>query len=84
MFGENHHMHWIAGRGNILSKNLKYIYFQVSQFFLGSVSRTSVSCDKNVWNNFFCIVLLSVWAQKVCLRFLISYFKLEPSWFLFK
>ena len=41
-------MHWIAGRGNILSKNLKYIYFQVSQFFLGSVSRTSVSCDKNV------------------------------------
>ena len=27
------------------------------------------------WNNFCCIALLFVWAQKVCFRFLKSYFK---------
>ena len=37
---------------------------------------------KKFWNNFWCIVFLFVWAQKVCLK---SYFKLEilivcPSW----
>ena len=42
-----------------------------------------VSCGKNIWNNFYCIVLLFVWAQRVCLRFLKSYFKLEPSGFFF-
>ena len=32
---------------------------------------------KKFWTNFSCIVLLSVGAQKACLRFLKSYFKLE-------
>ena len=32
---------------------------------------------KIFWNNPCCIVFLFAWAQKVCLRFLKSYFKLE-------
>ena len=32
---------------------------------------------KKFWDNFWWIVLLFVWAQKLCLRFLKSYFKLE-------
>ena len=32
---------------------------------------------KKFWNNFCCIVLLFVWARKVCLRFLKSCYKLE-------
>ena len=37
---------------------------------------------KTFWNNFRCIVLLFVWARKVCLRFLSSCFKLEIFIFL--
>ena len=28
MFAKNHHLHWIAGKTNILCKCLIYIYFQ--------------------------------------------------------
>ena len=37
---------------------------------------------KKIWNNFCCILLLFVWVQKVCLTFLISYFKSEILMFL--
>ena len=37
---------------------------------------------KKIWNSLCCIVLLFVWAQKLCLRFLKSYFKLEVLIFL--
>ena len=37
---------------------------------------------KKIWTNFCCIVLLHLWAQKECLRFLKSYFKLEILIFL--
>ena len=37
---------------------------------------------KKIWNSLCSIVLLFVWAQKLCLRFLKSYFKLEVLIFL--
>ena len=33
-FEKNYHLHWIAGKANILSKNLKYIYFQFWEWLL--------------------------------------------------
>ena len=44
--------------------------------------KAPASSGKKFWNNFCCIVLLFVWSQKVCLRFLKSYFKLEILIFL--
>ena len=35
------------------------------------------------WNNFYCIVLLFIWAQKACLRSLNFHFKLDILIFLF-
>ena len=37
---------------------------------------------KKFWTNFCCFVLLYLWAQKVCFRFLKPYFKLEVLIFL--
>ena len=44
--------------------------------------KAPASSGKKFWNNFCCIVLLFVWSQKVCLRFLKSFFKLEILIFL--
>ena len=86
MFPKNYYLQWIAGRANILSKYLIYIFFNFVGGFCGSFSilftETSASCDKNFWNKFCCIVLLFAWAQKAFLRFLKSYLKLEILIFL--
>ena len=45
--------------------------------FLCYIQKLQPRVVKKFWTNFCCIVLLYLWAQKVCLRFLKSYFKLE-------
>ena len=62
-----------------------YIFFQ-QRGFCSSYSmlflKAPASYGKKTWNNFCTIVLLFVRAQKKCLRFLKSYFKLEILIFL--
>ena len=61
----------------------KYFFFNFGRGFWGSFSIFfQLLAIKNFWNNFYCIVLLFVWAQKVCRRHLKSYFKLEVLIFL--
>ena len=50
--------------------------------FLCCFQKLQLLVVKKNWNNFCCITLLFVWAQKVCLRFLKSYFKLKILIFL--
>ena len=75
----------IADRANILSK---YIYvFSIlgvafAVLFLCYFQKLQLLLVKNFWTNFLCIVLLFVWAQNMCLRFLKYYFKLEVLIFL--
>ena len=74
-------LHWIADRENIICKYIAYIFFQfwvrLLRFLFYAISKSSSFLwQKNILNDFFCIVLLFVWAQKVCLRFLKSYFEL--------
>ena len=68
-FSKDYHLHWIPGRANILCENLKFIYFQFWCGFCNSFSmlflEAPASCGKKNWNNFYCIVLLFVWAQKL-------------------
>ena len=82
MLAKSYHLHWIAGRANILRKYLIYKYF--FNFGLGPCSSFSILFQKlqilvvtKFWNNFCCILLLFAWAKKVCLRFLKSNFRLE-------
>ena len=85
MFAKNYHLHWIAGRANILRQYIMYILWAWLLRFLSYViSKTSIQplVVKKNWTNFCCIVLLHLWAQKLCLRFLKSYFKLEILIFL--
>ena len=63
-----------------------YIYSILGMAFsapiLYYIQKLQLLVIKKFWNNFDCIVLLFVWAQKVCPRFLKSYFKLEMLIFL--
>ena len=87
---KNYHLHWIAVRANILFKYIIYIppppHFGCGfcSFFSTLFPKAQLLVVKKNWHSFCCIVLLLLWAQKVCLRFLKSYFKLEkyfcPSW----
>ena len=36
MFARNYHLHWIAGRANILSKHIIYMFFNFGHSFYGS------------------------------------------------
>ena len=76
---KNYHLHWTAGRVNILCKCLICIFSILSVAFvipfLCYFQKLQLLVIKKFWNNFCCIVLLFVWAQKVRLRFLKSYFK---------
>ena len=85
---KSYHLHWIVGRANILSKYIIYIFFNFGCGFFGSftmlfskdpIFRTNL---KNFWTNFCCILLLYLWARKVCLRISKFYFKLEVLIFL--
>ena len=67
---------------NILSKfSVIRIFFQflawLLRFFFYVISKSSSFLWTNFWTNFYCIVFLFVWAEKVCLRLLKSYFKLK-------
>ena len=71
---------------NILSKYMIYIFFNFGRGFCGIFPmlfpKVPASCCKKFWTDFCCIVLLYLWAQKACPRFLKSYFKLEILIFL--
>ena len=77
--------HYMPCRANILCE-----YYNIHIFSISGVAfAVSFRCyfqkllvAKTLWNNFCCIVLLFVWAQRVCLRFLKFYFKLEILIFL--
>ena len=63
-----------------------HIFFNFGSGLCGSFSmlfrKAQASCGKKkILNNFCCSVLLFVWAWKVCLRYLKSYFKLERGVF---
>ena len=53
MFVKNYHLHWIAGRGNILSKYEIYIFFNFGRGFCCSFpkwfSKASASCCKKTF-----------------------------------
>ena len=86
MFAKNSDLHWIVGRANILSKYIMYIFFNFGRAFCGLFvsyfQKLQLLVVKKFWTKFCCIVLLYLWAQKECLRFLKSYFKLEVLIFL--
>ena len=88
MFAINYHLHWIAGRANILSKYIIYIFFNFGCGFYGSFpmlfskAPTFWTNFKKIWTNFCCIVLLYLRARKLCLRISKSYFRLEILIFL--
>ena len=81
MFAKNYHLHWIAGRANIPSKYIIYIFFNFRRGFCGFFPmlfpKAPPFCCKKNWTNFCCIILLYLWTLKVCLRLLKSYLKLE-------
>ena len=83
---KNYHLHWIAGRATLLCQYLIYIFSILGVAFsvlsLCYFQKLQLFVVKKFWNSFCCIVLLFVWAQKECLRFLQSYLKLEPLIFL--
>ena len=58
IFGKSFHLHLIVGKAYIICKYISYRYFQKLQLL--EITK--------FWNNFYCIVLLFVWAQKACLR----------------
>ena len=60
-----------------------YIFFNFGRDPCGSFPMLfPVLAVKKLWPRFYCIALLYLWAQKVCLRFSKSYFKLEILIFL--
>ena len=83
---------WIGLRAEqIFSVNIYYTYFSIlgvafTVSFLFYFQKFQLLVVKKFWTNFCRIVLLYLRAQKICLRFLKSYFRLEiiffPSWYL--
>ena len=67
----------------ILSVNVWYAYFfNLGRIFLCYFQNLLLFVIKKFWTNFCCIVLLSLWATKMCPRFLKSYFRLKIFIFL--
>ena len=71
----------------IFSFNISYTYFSILGVtftvpFLCYFQKLQLLVGKKFWTNFCCIVLLYLWTQKACLRFLKSYFRLEILIFL--
>ena len=81
IFAKNYYLHGIGGKASIVCKYIIYIFFQFWEWLLVSFlcffQKLQLLVVKIFSNNFCCIVLLFVWAHKVCLRFLKSYFKLK-------
>ena len=65
---KNYHLHWIAGRATMLCQYLIYIFSILGVGFsvlsLCYFQKLQLFVVKKFWNNFCCIVLLFVWAQK--------------------
>ena len=71
----------------IFSVNIWYTYFSILGMalavpFLCYFQKLQHLVVKELWTNFCCVVLLYLWIQKVCLRFLKFCFKLEILIFL--
>ena len=67
--------------------NIKYTYFSIqgvtfAVLFRCYFQKLQLLVVKKFLTYFWCILILYLWAQKVCLRFLKSYFKLEILIFL--
>ena len=83
MFAKNYYLRWTAGRANILCKCLIHTFFRFWAWLLRLffcfffLQKFQLLVIKEFWNNFYYIVLVFVWPQRVCLGFLKSYFKLE-------
>ena len=83
---KSYHLLWIVGRANILSKYLIYnftilgVAFAIP--FLCYFQKLQLLVVKKFWINFCHVVLLYLWARKVCLRIPKSFLKLEILIFL--
>ena len=81
-------LHWLADRANIIWKYMiTYMFFHfwrgICGFFAMLFLKAPASCCKKKLKQFLLqFLLLFEWAQKVCLRFLKSYFDLEILIFL--
>ena len=68
IFAKKCHLHWIADRANIICKYITYTFFQfwawLLRFLCYVVSKSCSLLWKKKLNNFCCIVILFVWAQK--------------------
>ena len=78
---KNYHLHWIAGKAYILYKYIMHIFFSILGVafavpFLCHFQKLQLLVVKKFLNKICYIVLLFVWAQKICLRILKSYLKL--------
>ena len=77
----HNYQHWIAGRANILSIYITYIFFNFgvafAVYFLCYFQKLQLLVVKKFWTKFCCIVLPYLWAQKMFLRLLNPYFKLD-------
>ena len=76
---KNFHFHWIGGIANILCKNRIYnIYIYIYIYSILGVAfvafaisfpcyfqKLQILVVKKIWNNFCCIVIVFVWAQKL-------------------
>ena len=84
-FTKNYHLPGIEGRANILFEYSIYIYIYIYSFlgmafailFRCYFQKVQVLVIKKFWETFCYIVLLFLWAQKACLRFLKFSFKLD-------
>ena len=66
MFPKNYHLHWIAGRANILTKYIIYIFFNFGRGFYGSKS-SSFLLQKN-FEPILAALYFYIYELKMCLR----------------
>ena len=70
MFAKNYHLHWIAGRANILSKFIIYVFFNFGRGFYGSFPvlfpKVPASCCKKNTELIFAALYFSQYELKKC------------------
>ena len=68
MFAKNYHLHWIAGRANILSKYIIYIFFNFGRGFYGSFPmlfpKAPASCYKKNFELIFAALYFYIYELK--------------------
>ena len=84
-FQKNYHLHWIAGRVNILSKdiiNIFQFWTWLLRFLSYIISKSYSFLLQKHSEQIFATLYFYIYELKKCLKFLKSYFKLEIIIFL--